>query len=156
MFTLGGVSYYAPLRYPDGGAPIVIASGIEARLIEAEAALRAGQTQWLAILNDLRRTQLSPALPDTTDPGTEAARVDLLFRERAFWLFGTAHRLGDLRRLISRYGRASESVFPTGDFYLGGFTQFSPKETYGTATSIPFPGALETPHNPAVTGCTSR
>jgi hypothetical protein len=34
-----------------------------------------------------------------TDPGTANARVDLMFRERAFSLFGTSHRVGDLRRL---------------------------------------------------------
>jgi len=40
-----------------------------------------------------------------TDPGTAEARVDLLFRERAFWFFLTGHRQGDLRRLIRQYGR---------------------------------------------------
>ena len=39
------------------------------------------------------------------DPGTPAAREDLMFRERAFWLFGTGHRLGDMRRMIRQYGR---------------------------------------------------
>ena len=34
------------------------------------------------------------------DPGTPDGRVDLLFHERAFWLYLTGHRQGDLRRLI--------------------------------------------------------
>ena len=65
-----------------------------------------------------------------TDPGDLDARVDLLFRERAFWLFLSGRRLGDLRRLIEHYGRDPESVFPTGTHHLG--------EAYGTATSLPF------------------
>lgn len=139
---------YGISKYPNADAPLTLASGVEARLIEAEAALQADPESgtWLTILNDLRATQASPALADTTDPGTEAGRVDLLFRERAYWLFATGHRLGDLRRLVQRYGRDAESVFPTGTHYLG--------DTYGTAISLPFPAALEAAHNPAVTGCT--
>jgi hypothetical protein len=155
-----GTALYGLVMYPDPGAAIVFASGIEARLIEAEAALQGGG-DWLGILNALRTTctaavgcpEPAPAgsggiagLPPLTDPGTEAARVDLLFRERAFWLFGTGHRLADFRRLVRRYGRPAESVFPTGAHHQGG--------AYGAATSIPFPAAKEAPYNPAVTGCT--
>lgn len=152
---------YGVTKYPNRSAPIVVASGIEARLIEAEAALRGGG-DWLGMLNALRTdgTQSNgvwnpgiggiAGLPPLDDPGNEEARVDLLFRERAFWLFGTGHRLGDVRRLMSRYGRHTESVFPTG-LYAGGAGG-----VYGTATSFPFPAATETPFNPAVTGCTSR
>ncbi len=55
-----------------------------------------------------------------TDPGTDPARVDLIFRERAFWLFSTGHRVGDMRRLIKFYNRPAESVFPTGAWHKGG------------------------------------
>jgi hypothetical protein len=119
---------------------------VEARLIEAEAALRTGNPQWLTILNDLRRMEVTPAMTDLADPGTEAAQVDLLFRERAFWLFATGHRLGDLRRLVQHYGRDPETVFPTGAYRLGG--------AYGTKMSLPFPIEAEAARNPAVTGCT--
>ena len=62
----------------------------------------------------------------TLDPGDAVGRENLLFRERAFWLFLTGHRMGDLRRLISqadvllcnllpsrqqRYGLDPESLF---------------------------------------------
>lgn len=145
----GVTPLYGVGKYPTTESPIVMASGVEARLIEAEAALQAGDINaWLAKVNELRQTAITPALPDTTDPGTPDARVDLTFRERAFWLFATGSRLGDLRRLIRQYGRASASVFPSGAYWRGG--------AYGTATSIPFPAALEAPFNPAVTGCTSR
>src|SRR3982750_4631466 len=87
--------YFALLTGFD--SPSTIASGAEARLIEAEAELRKGNNAtFLQKVNDRRTFQkLSPV----TDPGSPAARQDLLFRERAFTLFGTSHRLGDMRRL---------------------------------------------------------
>src|SRR5690606_40849192 len=42
-----------------------------------------------------------PGLPPLEDPGTDEARVDLLFQERAYWLFLTGRRHADMRRLRS-------------------------------------------------------
>jgi len=122
-----------------------MSSGIEARLLQAEAQLATAPTQleWLQTLNTLRATV---GLADTTDPGTTNGRVNLLFRERAFWLYGTGHRLGDLRRLMARYGRARETIFPRGPIIWGG-------TDYGTATSIPFDRASEQKFNSRITGC---
>jgi len=132
------------LKYPDLEADVVLASGIEARLIEAEAAYRAGSPgQGLTILNALRAIADLAAL---TDPGTQAARVDQLFRERAFWLWGTSHRLGDMRRLIRQYGRAADAVFPTGEYHKGG--------NYGTDVNIPV--SSDERNNPKFTGCLDR
>jgi len=109
-------------KYPNIDSPVSMVNGIEARLIEAEAALQANNTAlWLQKLNDARAT-LSGLAP-LTDPGTQAARVDLTFRERAFWFYLTAHRLGDLRRLVRQYGRAKESVYPTGGYHKQGLTR---------------------------------
>jgi starch-binding outer membrane protein, SusD/RagB family len=75
--------------------------------------------------------------------------VDLIFRERAFWLFSTGHRVGDLRRLIKFYQRSAESVFPTGEWHKGG--------PYGPDVNFPVPQAEET--NPNVipnNTCTDR
>jgi hypothetical protein len=47
-----------------------------------------------------------------TDPGNQGARIDLLFRERAFWTFGRGQRLGDLRREIRVYNKTAAQVFP--------------------------------------------
>ena len=134
--------------FQDSDMPL--ADGIEARLIEAEAALSAGDVStWLSKLNELRadvRSLMSarwqgytdfvpgPNNPTTTlnpltDPGTEDARVDLMFRERAFWLYMTGHRLGDMRRLIRNYGRATNEVFPTGVWHKG--------STYGNDVVLP-------------------
>jgi hypothetical protein len=124
-------------------SPNVVASGIEARLIEAEAALAAGDPSWLTKLNDLRATAISPAMPALADPGSPIARVDLLFRERAFWLFGTGHRLGDLRRLVRQYGRTQDQVFPTGAYKYG--------NTYGTDVDLPI-DPTEVSANPKLNG----
>ncbi|HEU4643135.1 MAG TPA: RagB/SusD family nutrient uptake outer membrane protein [Gemmatimonadaceae bacterium] len=148
--NLYGSTLYHPDKYAgDGSSPIVLGDWVEARLIEAEAALQAGDvTTWLAKLNHLRETAIVPALADTTDPGTADARVDLTFRERAFWLFLTGHRQGDLRRLVRQYGRQPGAVYPTGPYQ--GVTG-----AYGTDVTAPIP-ASERAFNPEFTGCKSR
>ena len=130
-------------------SPVTIVSGVEARMIEAEAQLKAGQpAAAIATLNAARSTV--PGLTPLTDPGTDAARVDLVFRERAFWMFSTGHRTGDLRRLIRQYGRAANTVFPTGPWHKGG--------TYGGDVTIPIPQAEQNnPNLPSsATTCIDR
>jgi SusD/RagB-like outer membrane lipoprotein len=128
--------------------PVAIITGIEARLIEAEAQLRAGNAEGaLATLNAARTTVTG--LAPLTDAVTDAARVDQLFRERAFWLFGRGHRTGDLRRLIRQYNRPANTVFPTGTWHKGG--------NYGTDVTIPVPQAeLNNPNLPAGQTCINR
>lgn len=107
-----------PLKYADRGSFIPLATGTEARLIEAEVALSSGDAgTFMTRLNGLRT---SHGMSSLTDPGSATARQNLLFRERAFWLYLTSHRLGDMRRLIRQYNRGSESVFPTGLYFKGG------------------------------------
>jgi len=143
-------SLYDQTKYTQDTDPMVLASGIEARLIEAEAALNTNDPSWFATLNSLRATMISPAMdPIPVMPSTTAAQVDLLYRERAFWLYLTGRRLGDLRRLIRNYGRNPETVFPTGPYSSRG-------GNYGTATAIPFVQTTEGFYNPRITGCTTR
>src|SRR6185503_211029 len=85
-----------------------ISNGVEAKLIHAERLMVSNPTAWLDTLNYLRDTTKFTiaqggvrGLAPLTDPGTPAARVDIMFRERAFWMYLTGHRLGDLRRLRS-------------------------------------------------------
>lgn len=121
-----------------------LASGIEARLIEAEAALQAGNAAGaFVILNQLRA---GAGLAALLDPGTAEGRTDVLFRERAFWLYATGHRLGDLRRLVRQYGRAASSVFPVGTHISG--------MAYGTDVNLPVP--VEEENNPNFNGCLNR
>lgn len=137
------------LKFADRSASIPIASGVEARLIEAEAALKAGQTAtFLSIHNALRATVTG--LGPLTEAGlTQQQLEDTHFRERAFWLFATAHRLGDLRRLTrpvaqGGYGRSVTQTFPQG-------TYFKSPTQYGTQTSLIIP--LEEENNPNFSGC---
>ncbi len=143
----GTTPLFLPAKYPNRSASIPVATGAEARLIEAEAALQAANpTQLLAIHNALRTTQ---SLAPITDPGTQAGRVDAHFKERAYWLFLTAHRLGDMRRLVRQYQRNREAVFPTGSYPAskgGG--------TYGQDVNFPVP--FDELNNPKFTQCLDR
>lgn len=189
---------------------LILASGVEARLIEAEAELRNGGTQWLSMLNRLRTDSTTTVVlrtnvpgvspgpaghPDTTwgpgtgiylmppsaiadvspqcepapapctdttwyrglaplkDPGIGLpaqaaldARVNLLFRERAFWLFASGHRQGDLRRLLRQYGRIPDRTYPSGLYAEGG--------NYGTAVWEMTPNTEQ--KNPFYKGCLSH
>lgn len=162
---------YVLTKYTSNQSPVVVASGVEARLIEAEAA---GGATMIADLNALRtngvfdtvRVKKDTIKTDTTtvldslyhagtggvaglrplaDPGTVSAQVDLLFRERAFWMFATGHRLGDLRRLVRQYGRAINSVYPNGAYLK------TAPASYGTSTELPVP--FQERNNPNYTGC---
>jgi hypothetical protein len=146
----GATPLFALQKYAANNSPAVVADGIEAQLIVAEDQLHNGQfATWLATLNTLRTTGGVAGLAPLADPGPttpDTARTNLMFRERAFWLFGTGHRLGDLRRLVRQYGRGSETVFPTGNYFKGGL--------YGTDVNIPVP--FEERNNPNFTGCLDR
>ena len=130
-------------QYPKLDAPVTVASGIEARMIQAESELANGNPNWINTLNSARATiGLGPLVP----AATAAGQVDQLFRERGFWMYLTAHRLGDMRRLVRQYGRGIETVYPTGSYFKGG--------TYGTDAVLP-------PHqdefnNPNWSGCTDK
>jgi len=151
--TGGTTPMYLYNAYNSLGAPISFSTGVEARLYEAEAALQANRndaattgTGWLGILNTLRASSTTPALAPLADPGTFDARVDLLFREKAFWTFLTAKRMGDLRRLVRQYGRAQDKVFPSGLYKDG-----SP---VGSEVNLTTP--LSEGANTKYTGCIDR
>jgi hypothetical protein len=169
--------FYVQLVFPTREADAAIVTGGEARLLEAEAFLRAGDvTNWLIKLNYMRAnfpifkqpsnpcnasgTQVTGCptiplagtlLPPLADPGTQAAREDLMFRERAFWLFMTGHRLADMRRLVrptteGGYGRDENTVYPNGAYVKGG--------VFGSDKSLIIPQA-ET-NNPEFSACLDR
>jgi len=126
-------------------------NGLDARLIEAEALLRANDYAGMTvILQGLRNSppKLGEITPSFTGvaplvaPTTRDAAINLYFREKAFWQFGRGYRLGDLRRLVRQYGRTQDQVFPVGVHYRGG--------NYGTDVNLPVPQAEE--NNPAFEG----
>lgn len=160
--NIGGTDYQ--VYFNTGLKSIPIATGIEARLIQAEDALRRGDNSWLTILNQLRTTCTSAAscpspapagiggvagLPPLAMPASEDDKVTLLFEERAYWLFLTGYRQGDLRRMIRQYSRFSEDIYPIG---LWGPIAIS---QYGTDVNLAVPQA-EIDVNPAYGGCENR
>ncbi len=161
-----GTPEFVPTKFASTASqngPLPLADGVEAGLIAAEAALAAHDvTGWLADLNALRANFVAlrgPYPADTSyhqlaplaDPGSDSARVTLTFYERGFWLYGTAHRLGDLRRLVRQYGRDQAQVFPIGAYVNGTASQLRP--TYGTDVNFPI-GVVEQ-GNPQFHGCLS-
>jgi hypothetical protein len=195
--TVNGNAVWFPAKYSHGAIDtFVVAGGIEAELIRAEADLKAGGSNWLTQLNTLRTTGVSTGVDttfrydttttydttevggveqvDTTttvdtvlvwadtawvagtggvghlgplqDPGTADARVQLLFRERAFWLYATGTRQGDLRRLVREYRVPKNTIYPSGTYPGVG--------TYSDNIDAPIP-STEIP-NPLFHGCLSR
>jgi len=154
------------LRYGDKKTPVTVATGAEVRLIAAEAALQAGDTgtggAYLTALNAVRAAPptyfnsnragvpaVAPMVALTTADITAAGgAVNLLFAERARWLWLTGHRLSDLRRLVRQYGRLADAVFPTGPYFK---IQFP---TYGTDVNFPVP--VDELNNPNFTQCIDR
>ncbi len=132
------VPLYIQRVWPARDSSVVIVSGVEARLIEAEAQLATNPAGALLTLNALRAPTGASSggvagLAPLADAGSQPAREDQLFRERAFWLFSRGHRVGDLRRLIRDYGRQPNTVFPTGAWHKGG--------SYGADVNLPIPEA---------------
>ena len=147
--------FYLSLLYKGQFDPLVLASGVDARLYEAEAKLQANDIAgMMTILNTLRTQTTRPVIGLTTIPvmaslPTPANATDatsLLFREKAFWTFGRGQRLPDLRRLVRQYGRTDDQVFPTGLYFKGG--------KYGTDENFPVPSSEQV--NPLFTGCLDR
>jgi hypothetical protein len=158
----GSIRY--PAKYSlTGNDTLIVADWIEAHLIRAEADLDAGGSEWLSMLNTMRTDGTFTTTPDPTnatlidttwgfgtarverqsagvrpldDPGTMTARVDSLFSDRAFWLFATGHRLGDLRRFMREpYNRGGDQVYPAG----GSGRTYPGAYHYGSDVSAPIP-----------------
>lgn len=157
---------------PKSQSEVLIASYVEAKLIEAESLIQMEDEQFIDVLNDLRTdgtfivenddtvysagTGKVTGLHPLQDPAIGAipagqtaldVRIDLMMQERAFWLFLTGHRQGDLRRLIRNYGRSVENVYPRGKS-KGGFGG------YDAYVDVPVPTTER--FNPHFFGCLGR
>lgn len=141
-------TYIGQAKYPTRDTPVPLADGKEARLIRAEAALQADDmVNFLIHLNAARALDGVDPLTAADIPAGQAGRVDLLFAERGFALWLTAHRLGDLRRMVRQYGRDQASVFPSGEFFRDGLQH---------GTDVNFPIFVDENNNPEFTGCLNR
>jgi hypothetical protein len=139
-------------RFDDG----IVANGIEAKLIGIEAQLQdpANDQAVFDALNALRASgpPVVPAMAAGSKPADHNGMVDLFFKERAFWLWLTGHRLGDQRRLVRNYARGAETVFSSGELgtpYL--MTTIPVAGEYGTSTAITIP--FQERNNPNFQGC---
>ena len=134
--------------------PTPIVSGLDARLIEAEAKLQANDfAGMMTTLNALRAAAqnigaiTTPVMAALPTPANKDAAIDVYFREKAFWTFGRGQRLGDLRRLVRQYARTQDNVFPQGTF-------FKTNTPYGP--DVNFPVTRDELNNPEFTGCIDR
>ncbi|MHB1330335.1 MAG: hypothetical protein ACYC2K_19220 [Gemmatimonadales bacterium] len=127
--------------WPTRESAVGLLKGVDARMIEAEAALRAGNAG--AALDILNAARATLSLTPLTDAGSAPDRLNQMMREKAFWAFGRGQRMGDLRRLVRQYGRAQNTVFPTGDWHKAG-------GTYGSDVNMPIP--QEESNNPNLNG----
>ncbi len=131
-------------KYVGATLSFPIAKWAEAKMIEAESYLSDGDARWIEVINEARR---SVGLPDTSSPSSIDEKVDLLFRERAYWFYGEGVRLADYRRLVRQYNRSPFSVYPTG-----GYARLSNRTHYGTAF-VYIPHINEYVHNNKFKGC---
>ena len=134
--------------------PIPVISGIDARLIEAEADLQAGDiTSMMTVLNNLRTSPQVigvyrvPAMAALPTPPDLTTATNVFFREKALWQFGRGYRMDDLRRLVRQYKRPQNTVFPSGNFTRNG----TPSGVFGTQVAFPVPDYERT--NPNFHGC---
>ena len=153
-------------NYPSFAAAVPLASGVEARLIEAEAlyqtgqygpmldklnALRANAAALTAALYPGQRQVFTPAALDPLSPTTavdQSSARATLFAERAYWLFNTGHRQGDLRRYArAPYSFATNTLFPSGPYFRGG--------TYGNDVAYPIPQTEANNPNFSSTSCST-
>jgi hypothetical protein len=166
--------FYLPAKFGVQSTGVPLATGVEARLIEAESALHAGQIgTWANDLNTLRDDAGDTYLnltgtfahltTDSTTSASTTMQVNVMFRERAFWLYGTGTRLGDMRRLVRQYGRDEDTVYPIGPFPNGNASTLpEPIPSYGTDVNITLPtgaGMAQnglTDPNSAYKGCTDK
>jgi hypothetical protein len=133
--------------------PIALTSGVDARLIEAEAKLQAGDFAGMtSVLNALRASKQTlgayetPVMSGLATPSDATTSTNLFFREKALWQFGRGQRMDDLRRLVRQYNRPQDAVFPSGNFHKTG--------VYGSQVAFPVPDAERS--NPLFHGCIDR
>lgn len=139
--------YAQQRKFMSGTVIFKLASYIDSKMIEAEYLLSQNNPDWINPINIARRTV---GLADTISPVKLEDKVNLLFRERAFWFYGHAVRLSDFRRLVRQYGRDASSVYPTG-FYS------KSEDTYSYGDAVVFvPSESEFAENYEYSGCINR
>lgn len=129
---------------------IAAVAWIDGQMILAENQLRQGNiSNMMSILNAVRAAPpklgiFQPAaMAALPTPASQAAAVQLFFREKALWTYGRGQRLGDLRRMVKYYGLTTAQVYKSGNYFKGG--------QYGPNFAFPVPDFERA--NPLFTGC---
>lgn len=132
-----GVVHYYQTKYPTTATPIPLATYEEARLIIAEADIRAGGAGLVTALPILNASRARGGQGLFTGV-TQAEFLAELVNQRRRELFAESHHLGD----VIRFGIALQPAAGTS-YHFGG--------TYGTQICLPLPSA-ERLNNPRIGG----
>lgn len=120
--------FYGQEEYPNWGAPLILASGLEARYLAAEAELKAGNpAPALALI--LERSEPGSASGDDIDFVADTGTLVQLLDQKARDLFLTSSHMGDWRRNPDM----TPYVPPAGSPYYA--TQFG--DAFGPLTCMP-------------------
>jgi hypothetical protein len=145
----GAGPFIIQLKVPTAASPSNVADYNEAQLIVAEGDIFAGNyPAALTIMQNLRTNSgltFPPSTALTNMAGaTPKAQMQQLLSERAFWMYITAHRLGDWRRMLRAPYNAAPFSFVTSDVYPVG---------PGLSSTLEFPTPLFTQPNPNYKAC---
>jgi hypothetical protein len=138
----GDTPFYNQLKYPVATSNFTVADYTEAQLILAEADIfngnyAAGKT----IMDNLRATVGLAPLPPAAGSKNQILQV---LSERAFWMYVTGHRLGDMRRVLRAPYNAAPFSFVQSDVYGTG---------PGLSPTLEFPTPQLTNPNPNYVAC---
>jgi len=147
-----GAFYFSNYYLANGPASsTTLASYTEAQMIVAEGALFAGNyPAALAIMNSLRAssglswTGASESTLANLGGSSAKAQMQQVLTERAYWLWVTAHRLGDWRRVLRTPYNGTPFNFVMSDVYPTG---------PGLFDILEFPTPLATNANPNFKAC---
>lgn len=133
---VGAVNWWPQSKYATNTAGVNLASGREARLIEAEAALRGGNIGNAMTLIDGNRA--SAGAPVAARPANLAEAWTLLKRERGIEMWLEGRRIADLRRwaATSTPGSLDPKEIPGAASYLEGQSSCFPVSRQEIDTNI--------------------
>lgn len=133
---VGAVNWWPQSKYSTNTAGVNLASGREARLIEAEAALRGGNIGSAMTLIDANRA--SAGAPVLARPANIAEAWTLLKRERGIEMWLEGRRIADLRRwaATSTPGSLDPKEIPGAASYLEGQSSCFPVSRQEIDTNI--------------------
>jgi hypothetical protein len=140
----GGGPFFIQQKYADPTTPMTLGDYTEAQLIVAEGDIFAGNYAGArTIMTNLRAGIGLGAAPDSSGATPKGQMLELL-KERAYWMYVTAHRLGDWRRVLRPPYNATPFSFVTGDVYPIGV---------GLQATLEFPTPTLTNPNPNFVAC---